>query len=102
VVGLRAAAQHGFALTDSLDGDEPGGRAVMVLLATIAGYPEFGPVLFPHIHQQAASRPMRLGPSWPVAWTLAATAVPGATRPALAWTRSRPSSGKPWRAHYTT
>jgi hypothetical protein len=51
------SALHPRDLAASRDGDEPGWRAAMVLLATLVGYPELGPVLFPHIHQQAAASP---------------------------------------------
>ena len=51
------SALHPSDLAASRDGDEPGWRAAMVLLATLVGYPELGPVLFPHIHQQAAASP---------------------------------------------
>jgi KAP family P-loop domain/WD domain, G-beta repeat len=51
------SALHPRDLAASRDGDEPGWRAAMVLLATLVGYPELGPVLFPHIHQQAATSP---------------------------------------------
>ena len=51
------SALHADGLAARRDGDEPGYRAAMVLLATLVGYPELGPVLFPHIHQQAAAIP---------------------------------------------
>jgi hypothetical protein len=54
--GLLSALDTGD-LAARRDGDEPGYRAAMVLLATLVGYPELGPVLFPHVHQQAAASP---------------------------------------------
>jgi hypothetical protein len=51
------SALHPRDLAASSGGDEPGWRAAMVLLATLVGYPELGPVLFPYIHQQAAASP---------------------------------------------
>jgi hypothetical protein len=47
-------------LAASRDGDQPSYRAAMVLLATLIGYPELGPALFPHIHQRAATNPTAL------------------------------------------
>ena len=54
--GLLAALRSGD-LADRRDGDHPGYRAAMVLLATLIGYPELGPDLFPHIHEHAAADP---------------------------------------------
>ena len=51
------SALHADDLAARRDGDEPGHRAAIVLLATLVGYPELGPVLFPHVHQQAAASP---------------------------------------------
>jgi len=54
--GLLAALRPGD-LAEHRDGDHPGYRAAMVLLATLIGYPELGPDLFPHIHEHAAADP---------------------------------------------
>ena len=54
--GLLAALRSGD-LADRRDGDHPGYRAAMVLLATLIGYPELGPDLFPYIHEHAAADP---------------------------------------------
>jgi hypothetical protein len=49
-------ALHANDLKARRDGDEPGYRAAMVLLATLVGYAELGPALFPYIHQQVSRR----------------------------------------------
>jgi len=54
--GLLAALRSSD-LTDCRAGDQPGYRAAMILLATLVGYPELGPDLFPHIHDRAAADP---------------------------------------------
>jgi WD40 repeat protein len=54
--GLLSALRSGD-LAASQDGDQPGYRAAMVLLACLIGYPELGPDLFPHIYQRAAADP---------------------------------------------
>ena len=54
--GLLAALRSGD-LADRRDGDHPGYRAAMVLLAMLIGYPELGPDLFPHIHEHSAADP---------------------------------------------
>jgi hypothetical protein len=54
--GLLAALRSGD-LAKRRDGDQPGYRAAMVLLATLVGYPELGPDLFPYIHECAAADP---------------------------------------------
>ena len=54
--GLLSALHPGD-LATSRDSDHPSYRAAMVLLATLVGYPELGPALFPHIHQRAATDP---------------------------------------------
>ena len=59
--GLLAALRS-TDLAGSRDGDHPGYRAAMVLLATLIGYPELGPDLFPHIHECAAADPTA---AWP-------------------------------------
>jgi hypothetical protein len=51
------SALHSADLASRQDGDQPGYRAAMVLLATLVGYPELGPGLFPHIHRRAAADP---------------------------------------------
>ena len=96
------SALHPRDLAASRDGDEPGWRAAMVLLATLVGYPELGPVLFPHIHQQAAASPDAPWAAWRTACTPTATAAPGATKPAAAWTTPRPSTGNRWPAPWAS
>jgi hypothetical protein len=51
------SALHANDLKARRDGDEPGYRAALVLLATLVGCPELGPALFPYIHQQVAATP---------------------------------------------
>jgi hypothetical protein len=48
---------HSADLASHQDGDQPGYRAAMVLLASLVGYPELGPDLFPYIRQRADAEP---------------------------------------------
>jgi hypothetical protein len=51
------SALHSADLASRHDGDQPGYRAAMLLLATLVGYPELGSDLFPHIHRRATAEP---------------------------------------------